>query len=181
MFTLSASRLQKPRSKPVRVGRSPQHPLPASQARKPTSGAMHSPPLHRLTLIPRIAPSGALASRSGRVLQRHNAVRRNQAKKHSDQNRQIVIRSTCFVRLFVRWGPRLSPCPPQPLGAMLRASSRRPSGRFRSRKLVVLAPYSKRFFAALECVWIMTKPTKSAHAGSPSDRPWQGLTAPAPR
>jgi hypothetical protein len=58
------------RNPSLRVGRSPQHPLAAPQARKPTSGAMHSPPLHRLTLIPRIAPSGALASRSGRALQR---------------------------------------------------------------------------------------------------------------
>jgi len=156
----------------MRVGRSPQHSLPASQARKPTSGAVHSPPLHRLTLIPRIAPSGALASRSDRALQRINAVRRNQAKKHSDQNRQIVIRSTCFVRLFVRWGPRLSPCPPQPLGAMLRASSRRPSGRFRDRKLVVLALHSKRFFGAPECVGIMTKPTAPGRGECPQGRPW---------
>ena len=72
------------------------------------------------------------------------------AVKHSDQNRQFVnsFRSVCVRRVLVRFGPRLSPCPPQPLGAVLRASSRRPSGRFRSRKLVGLVPTFQAVFCA---------------------------------
>lgn len=127
----------------------------ADQRRRPFSTA-----LHRLTLIPRMALDGAPASLSA------------QAVKHSDQNRQSVnsfdlFRSTCFVR----FGPRLSPCPPQPLGAMLRASSRRPSGRFRGQKLVVLVPHSKRFFEPPECVWIMTKPRGLARVECQQCRP----------
>jgi hypothetical protein len=140
---------------------------PASRKREPTSGAVRSPALHRLTLIPRIALNRASASFSA------------QSGEASDQNRQSVIRfdlfrSTCFVR----FGPRLSPCPPQPLGAVLRASSRRPSGRFRSRKLVGLVPHSKWFFAPPECVRIMTKPRGSVRAERSQCRPGPALLAP---
>jgi hypothetical protein len=82
----------------------------ADQRRRPFFTA-----LHRLNLILRAPLKGGPASLSA------------SAVKHSDQNRLFVnsfdlFRSTCFVR----FGSRLSPCPPQPLGAMLRASSRRP-------------------------------------------------------
>ena len=122
--------------------------------------------LHRLTLIPRMALNRAPASLSA------------QAVKHSDQNRQPVnsfdlFRSTCFVR----FGPRLSPCPPQPLGAKLRASSRRPSGRFRGQKLVGLAAHSKRFFRVPECVWIMTKPREPVRVQCLQGRLWRVLPA----
>ena len=174
MFTLSASRLQKSRPKPLDARRTFSTTSPsgsssekADQRRRAFSTAtsldLDTP--YRAQRRPCFAFRSRLATDQCRQAQpSEKAFRSKSANRYSFD----LFRST----VFVRWGPRLSPCPPQPLGAMLRALSRRPSGRFRDRKLVVLAPHSKLFFGPPECVWIMTKPTAPGRGECPQGRPW---------